>query len=51
MPGPKPRGMKSSVENPGKILGRLMKYVFRNYAPHVITTIICILISVICNAR
>lgn len=50
-PGPKPRGMKSSVENPGKILGRLMKYVFRNYAPHVITTIICILISVICNAR
>lgn len=50
-PGPKPRGMKSSVENPGKILGRLMKNVFRNYAPHVITTIICILISVICNAR
>ncbi len=34
MPGPMnrgPRGMKPTVENPGKILKRLLKYIFKDY--------------------
>jgi len=39
MPGPGPRGqrgMKSQVENPGKLMGRLLKYVGKNYGIHLV---------------
>ena len=36
-PGPRgPRGMKPQVENPGKLMGRLLKYVGKNYGIHLV---------------
>ncbi len=46
-----PRGMKPTVENPGKILKRLFSYVMQYYKFHVIVVVICIFLSVICNAQ
>lgn len=58
MPQPKqfkgPRGARGSrpkVENPGKLLKRLLGYVFKSYTPHCIIVFICILISVLANAQ
>ena len=51
-PGSKvPRGMKPTVQNPGKILKRLMGYVFRFYKVHMITVFVCIIISVLANLQ
>ena len=50
MPAGKPLGpprgarMKSSVKNPGKIFGRLMKLIGKHYTPHLIAVVICMLI-------
>ncbi len=46
-----PRGMKPTVENPGKILKRLFGYVMKYYKFHIIVVVICIFLSVICNAQ
>ena len=46
-----PRGMKPTVENPGKIIKRLFSYVMQYYKFHVIVVVICIFLSVICNAQ
>ncbi len=46
-----PRGMKPAVENPGKILKRLFGYVMKYYKFHVIVVVICIFLSVLCNAQ
>lgn len=46
-----PRGMKPTVENPGKVLKRLFSYVMQYYKFHVIVVVICIFLSVICNAQ
>ncbi len=51
MGGHPPRGQKPSVENPGKVFGRLMDYVMRHYRIHVIVVIVSIFVSVICNAQ
>lgn len=45
------RGPRSKVENPGKLLKRLLGYVFKSYTPHCIIVFICILISVLANAQ
>lgn len=45
-PGPRPRGVKPTVKNPGKIFSRLMKFTLRNYLPHCIAVVICIFVSV-----
>ena len=45
MHGPKPRGMKSGIDNPGKVFSRIMKYVFKKYLVHYILVIVCILVS------
>lgn len=45
MHGPKPRGMKSGIDNPGKVFSRIMKYVFKKYFIHYILVIVCILVS------
>ena len=44
-------GQKPSVENPGKVLKRLMDYVMRHYRIHVIVVVLSILTSVVCNAQ
>ncbi len=49
--GPRPRGMKASVENPGQVLMRLMKYIFRTYAVHCALVLVFIIGSVLCNVQ
>lgn len=52
MPGPmrKPTG-KNKVKNPGKLLARLMRYVFRDYKLHCIIVFILIFVGVIANVQ
>ena len=52
MPGPmrKPTG-KNKVKNPGKLLTRLMQYVFRDYKLHCIIVFILIFVGVIANVQ
>ena len=51
-PGPRgPRGPKPRVENPGKLMGRLLKYVGKNYGIHVVIVAGCIFVSVIANVQ
>lgn len=49
--GPGSRGMKSSVENPGKILLRLMKFVARKYLVQCLIVFACIIIGVLANVQ
>lgn len=49
--GSVPRGQKPAVKNPGKVLGRLGGYIMKYYKYHIITVVICIFLSVICNAQ
>ena len=54
MPGPgrpMPRGMKPTVENPGKILKRIIGFVTKNYLLHCIVVLICIVVSVLANVQ
>ena len=46
-----PRGQRPTVKNPGKILKRLAGYVGRSYKFHIVIVVICIFLSVICNAQ
>lgn len=51
-PGPKgPRGPRPQVKNPGKLLRRVLKYVFRSYALLSILAVCCIFISVLANVQ
>lgn len=51
-PGPRgPRGLKPRVENPGKLMGRLLKYVGKNYGIHLVIVAVCIFVSVIANVQ
>ncbi len=47
------RGMPGGkkIENPGRIFKRLMKYVARDYTPHLILTAVLILVSVLANVQ
>lgn len=57
MPGPmgggrrRQMGAKPKVENPGKILGRILRYTFKNYKIHMIIVFICIIVSVLANVQ
>ncbi len=54
MPGPgrpMPRGMKPTVENPGKIFGRIIGFVTKNYLLHCIIVLVCIVVSVLANVQ
>ena len=46
-----PRGMKPTVENPGQILKRLIKFTFEHYGIHMIIVFACIVISVLANLQ
>ena len=49
---PRPaRGQKPQVANPGKLLMRLMGYVFRDYKIHCISVLVLILIGVLANVQ
>ncbi|MBQ0058576.1 MAG: ABC transporter ATP-binding protein [Lachnospiraceae bacterium] len=49
--GRMPRGVKPKIENPGKIMARLMKYVFRYYSIHMIVVMLCILGNVFASVQ
>lgn len=53
MPGPMHGGMPRGkrIENPGKVFKRLMKYVAKSYAPHLIIVAILIFVSVLANVQ
>lgn len=57
MPGPmgggrrRQMGAKPKVKNPGKILGRILGYTFKNYKIHMIIVFICIIVSVLANVK
>lgn len=54
MPAPgkrMPRGMKPTVDNPGKVIMRLVRYIFQYYRFRMIIVFTAILISVIANLR
>ncbi len=46
-----PRGMKPTVENPGKLLKRLLAYVFRYYKVHCFMVLVCIVVGVLANVQ
>ena len=49
MHGKMPKGKK--IENPGKVFKRLMGYVAKSYAPHLIIVAVLILVSVLANVQ
>ena len=57
MPGPmgggrrRQMGANPKVKNPGKILGRILRYTFKNYKIHMIIVFICIIVSVLANVQ
>ncbi len=54
MPGPGsrvPRGVKPQVKNPGKLLKRLLGYVFREYKFHCLCVFVLIFLGVIANVQ
>ena len=50
-PGPRMGGPRPKVENPGKLLGRIMGEVFRHYLPHCILVLVCIVVSALANVQ
>ena len=48
---PQPRGMKPQVKNPGKLLARLLQYIFQYYRVHCIFVFIFIFLGVIANVQ
>ena len=52
--GPGPRGMggpRPKVENPGRLLKRIMAEMFQHYLPHCILVLICIVVSALANVQ
>ncbi len=50
--GPRgPRGPRPKIENPGKLFRRLMGYVLKNYTPHCILVVICIIANVFASTQ
>lgn len=49
--GRPPRGMKSQVKNPGKLLRRVIGYVFRDYGIQFVAVVILIIVGVLCNVQ
>ena len=50
-PGRGPRGPVPKIKNPGKLLMRLMKFIFSRYAIHYIVVLLCVVTSVFCSVQ
>lgn len=51
-PGPRgPRGPVPKIDNPGKLLARLMKFLLSRYAVHYLVVLLCIFLSVFCSVQ
>ena len=52
MAGPRgPRGPLPKINNPGKLLSRLLVFLFSRYAIHYVVVLVCILLSVFCSIQ
>lgn len=52
MPGPRgPRGPKPKIENPGKLIKRILGYVMKDYTFSVIVVVVCIIAGVLANIQ
>lgn len=54
MAGPGTRGPKGpipKIENPGKLLSRLMKFIFSRYLVHYVLVMLCIFAAVFCSVQ
>ena len=53
--GPGPRGNigrpRPKVENPGKLIKRVLGEVFKHYAPHCVVVLICIFLAAFANVQ
>ncbi|WP_408071608.1 ABC transporter ATP-binding protein [Butyrivibrio sp. JL13D10] len=53
--GPGGRHMRGAprpkIENPGKLFARLMGYVFKTYAVHLVLVVVCIILAVVANVQ
>ncbi len=49
--GPRVRGVKSTVANPGAVFKRLMGYILKNYRFQCILVLVCIVVSAFCNVQ
>lgn len=47
----RPTGERKKVDKPGKILGRILGYVFKKYKVHMIIVFVCIIVSVLANVQ
>ena len=50
-PGARARGPKPKIDQPGKLMKRLMQYVLKNYLIQCIVVLICIIVSVLANVQ
>ena len=50
-PGRGPKGPAPKIKNPGKLLMRLMKFIFERYAIHYIVVLLCVIASVFCSVQ
>ena len=50
-PGRGPKGPAPKIKNPGKLLMRLMKFIFERYAIHYIVVLLCVVASVFCSVQ
>ncbi len=53
MPGPgqRARGPRPKVQNPGRLLTRVFRYVMKDYAVQVAVVIVCIIVGVLANVQ
>ena len=49
--GPGARGPRPKIENPGKLLKRVLGYTFKDYAIHWIVVVICIVTTVLASLQ
>lgn len=49
--GRKAMGGRPKVEDPGRVIYRLMKYIMKNYGIHCIIVAVCIIVSALANVR
>ena len=49
--GPRGRGPRPKVANPGKLLMRLLSYIFKYYGFACIIVVICLFVSVLSNVQ
>ncbi|MGN0513200.1 MAG: ABC transporter ATP-binding protein [Lachnospiraceae bacterium] len=50
-PGARNHGPRAKIDNPGKLLKRMMGYILKDYKIHLVIVVICIFVSVLANVQ